>query len=141
MVIDQKEILTPCYAAPIKSKIDFAVYRDVRARNSDLTHCGMCIMPFYLASKIMKPVLDSVDQLALDGQYVNRPFIEQTVFAFDPCTEFMISSNDFSDVISTHQTPAPIRKYFQNIIRSKQNSKRSPLRSDFVPDLPRLITN
>ena len=122
MVIDQKEILTPCFATHVKNLLDFTIYRDVRAQNSDLTHCGMCIMPFYLASKIMGPLLSSVDQRTLSGKYLNRPFIEQTVFAFDPCTEFMTYSSDFTNIVSNYQTPTPIKKYFQNTIQDKRNN-------------------
>lgn len=122
MIIDQKEIPTPCFIAHIKNQLDFAIYKDARAQNSDLTHCGMCVMPHYLASKLMEPLLASVDQLTLSGRYVNRPFIEQTVFAFDPCTEFMVLNGDLRNLLSDYRTPSPIKRYFQNIMQCKQNN-------------------
>jgi hypothetical protein len=77
-------------------------------------------MPFHLADKTVQPLLQSVDQRTLSGEYVYRPFIEKTVFAFDPYTESMVFSGRSDEITKSQLTPKPIIDYFKNIERVRK---------------------
>ena len=77
-------------------------------------------MPFHLGDKTVQPLFQSIDQRTLSGEYVYRPFIEKTVFAFDPYTESMVFSGRSDEIVKSQLTPKPIIDYFRKIERARK---------------------
>lgn len=120
ITFDQVPIQTPCFVAHTKNALEFSIYRDERTNNPTLKQCNVCFMPYYLGSKTVSLLYDAIDQKSLTGEYAYRPFIENTVFGYDPLCESTVLTGFQKDILSSKDTPGIIREYFNEIERRRK---------------------